>query len=107
MWAHEDFAGNNAALMALNYVEWSGDDRSAALARRILKETTQVSVEDLQWRPDLNAYLNKNMPATVQQAGTTVRLAGVDPPRRRGARVAGDRHQSLAAHSRLPGKRKS
>jgi hypothetical protein len=70
VWAHEDFAGNNAALMALNYVDWSGDDRYDKLARRILKETTQVSVEDLQWRPDLNAYLNKNMPATVQQAGT-------------------------------------
>ena len=70
IWAHEDFSGNNAALMALNYVDWSGDDRSAALARRILKETTQVSVEDLQWRPDVNAYLNKNMPNTVQQAAT-------------------------------------
>ena len=70
IWAHEDFAGNNAALMALNYVDWSGYDRSATLARRILKETTRVSVEDLQWRPDVNAYLNKNMPNTVQQAAT-------------------------------------
>ena len=70
IWAHEDFAGNNAALMALKYVDWSGDDRSATLARRILKETTRLSVEDLQWRPDVNAYLNKNMPNTVQQAAT-------------------------------------
>jgi hypothetical protein len=69
-WAYGDFAGNNAALMALNYVDWSGDDRYDKLARRILKETTQVSVEDLQWRPDFNAYLNKNMPASIQQAGT-------------------------------------
>ena len=70
IWAYEDFSGNNAALMALNYVDWSRDDRYGALARRILKETTRVSVEDLQWRPDLNAYLNKYMPNTVQQAGT-------------------------------------
>jgi len=70
IWAHEDFTGNNAALMALNYVDWSGDDRYDKLARRILKKTTQVSVEDLQWRPDFNAYLNRHMPATVQQAGT-------------------------------------
>lgn len=74
IWAHEDFAGNNAALMAVNYVDWSGDHHYETLARRILKETTQVSVEDLQWRPDLNAYLNKNIAATVQQAGTLFAL---------------------------------
>ena len=85
VWAHEDFSGNNAALMALNYVDWSGDSRHDELARRILKETTQVSVEDLQWRPELNAYLNKNMSATVQQAGTlfglraSVRRAVAEP----------------------------
>lgn len=81
VWAHEDFSGNNAALMALNYVDWSGDSRHDELARRILKETTQVSVEDLQWRPELNAYLNKNMSATVQQAGT---LFGLRASVRRG-----------------------
>ena len=70
IWAHEDFAGNNAALMAVNYVDWSGDARYYPVARRILKATTQVSVEDLQWRADFNAYLNKHMPATVQQAAT-------------------------------------
>ena len=85
-WAYEDFAGNNAALMALNYVDWSGDDRYATLARRILKETTQVSVEDLQWRADFNAYLNKNMPATVQQAGT---LFGLRESVRRGVAEPG------------------
>ncbi|NCA17924.1 MAG: hypothetical protein EBS90_12930, partial [Betaproteobacteria bacterium] len=56
IWAHEDFAGNNAALMALN-------------------------VEDLQWRDDFKSYLNKNMPATVQQAGT---LFGLRESVRRG-----------------------
>ncbi|MEI6196456.1 MAG: hypothetical protein WCS42_19220, partial [Verrucomicrobiota bacterium] len=81
VWAHEDFSGNNAALMALNYVDWSGDSRCEILAKRILKETTQVSVEDLQWRPDLNSYLNKNMSATVQQAGT---LFGLRESVRRG-----------------------
>jgi hypothetical protein len=74
IWAYEDFSGNNAALMALNYVDWSGDKQTGALAKRILKETTQVSVEDLQWRDDFNAYLNRNMPNTVQQAGTIYAL---------------------------------
>ena len=68
--AYEDFAGNNAALMALDYVDWSCDSRYEKVALRILRETTQVSVEDLQWRPDFNAYLNKTMPNTVQQAAT-------------------------------------
>ena len=85
-WAHEDFAGNNAALMTLNYVDWSGDDRYDKLARLILKETTQVSVEDLQWRPDFNAYLHKNMPATVQQAGI---LYGLRESIRRGVAEKG------------------
>jgi hypothetical protein len=86
IWAHEDFTGNNAAVMALNYVDWSGDDRYDKPAKRILKETTQVSVEDLQWRPDFNAYLNKNMPATVQQAGT---LFGLRESVRRGVAEQG------------------
>jgi len=81
IWAHEDFAGNNAALMALNYVDWSGDDRCEALAKRILRKTTEISVEDLQWRPDFESYLNRNMPATVQQAGT---LFGLRESIRRG-----------------------
>jgi hypothetical protein len=86
IWAYEDFSGNNAAIMALNYLDWSGDNRTEALARRILKETTQVSVEDLQWRPDLSAYLNRNMPATVQQAGT---LFGLREAVRRGVAEKG------------------
>jgi hypothetical protein len=60
--------------MALSYVDWSGDDRYDKLARRILKETTQVSVADLQWNPESNAYLNKNQPASIQQAGTIFAL---------------------------------
>ncbi len=74
IWAHEDFSGNNAALMALNYIDWSGDDRMEKLAQRLLKGTTQVSVEDLEWRSDFGAHLNKSMPATVQQAGTLIGL---------------------------------
>ena len=85
-WAQEDFTGNNAALMALNYVDWSADQRHAPLARRLLKETTQVSVADLQWRPDFNAYLNRAMPATVQQAAT---LYGLRESVRRGVAEPG------------------
>ncbi|MCX6873360.1 MAG: hypothetical protein NTW21_06060 [Verrucomicrobia bacterium] len=85
-WAYEDFAGNNAALMALDYVDWSGDRRYDKVALRILKETTQVSVEDLQWRPDFNAYLNKTMPNTVQQAAT---LYGLRESVRRGVAEKG------------------
>jgi len=97
VWAHEDFSGNNAALMALNYVDWSGDSHYETLAKRILKETTQVSVEDLQWRPDLNAYLNKNMAATVQQAGT---LFGLRESVRRG--VAEPEWKDMASKVLLP-----
>jgi hypothetical protein len=86
VWAHEDFSGNNAALMALNYVDWSGDEQQGELAKRILKETTHVSAEDLQWRADLNGYLNKYMPATVQQAGT---LFGLRESVRRGVAEKG------------------
>ena len=86
VWANEDFSGNNAALMALDYVDWSGDRRCEKVALRILKETTQVSVEDLQWRPDFNAYLNKTMPNTVQQAAT---LYGLRESVRRGVAEKG------------------
>ena len=73
-WAHEDFSGNHAALMALNYVDWSGDKSCEASAKKILRETTEISVQDLQWRDDFKSYLNKYMPATVQQAGTLYAL---------------------------------
>ena len=81
VWAHEDFSGNNAALMTLNYVDWSGDESCEGLAKKILRETTEISVEDLQWRDDFKSYLNKSMPATVQQAGT---LFGLRESVRRG-----------------------
>ena len=84
--AFEDFAGNNAALMGLDYVDWSGDSRYEKVALQILRETTQVSVEDLQWRPDFNAYLNKTMPNTVQQAAT---LYGLRESVRRGVAEKG------------------
>ncbi len=81
VWANEDFSGNNAALMALNYVDWSGDESCEASAKKILRETTEISVQDLQWRDDFKSYLNKSMPATVQQAGT---LFGLRESVRRG-----------------------
>ena len=81
VWAHEDFSGNNAALMALNYVDWSEDESCEVLAKKILRETTEISVQDLQWRDDFKSYLNRNMPATVQQAGT---LFGLRESVRRG-----------------------
>jgi len=86
VWAHEDFAGNNAALMALNYVDWSDDKTLKALAERILKETTRISAADLQWRPDLDSYLNKDMPSTVQQAATRF---GLEESLRRGVAEPG------------------
>jgi len=97
IWAQEDFAGNNAAVLALSYVDGSGDDRYGPLARRILKETTQVSVEDLQWRSDFHAYLNQYMPATVQQAGTRF---GLRESVRRG--VAENGWAELASQVLLP-----
>jgi hypothetical protein len=51
------------------------------LAKKILRETTEISVQDLQWRDDFKSYLNKSMPATVQQAGT---LFGLRESVRRG-----------------------
>ena len=97
VWAHEDFSGNNAALMALNYVDWSGDVLRGESAKRILKETTHVSVEDLEWRADFNAYLNKHMPATVQQAGS---LFGLRESVRRG--VAENGWEEMAGKILLP-----
>ena len=70
VWAHEDFAGNNAAFIACQYVDWTGDLRSEKLAELILKETTEISMEDLRWNADGKNFLNKNMPSMVQQAGT-------------------------------------
>ena len=96
-WAYEDFAGNNAALMGLDYVDWSGDSRYDKVALRILKESTQVSVEDLQWCPDFNAYLNKTMPNTVQQAAT---LYGLRESVRRG--VAEKGWEEMAGKVLLP-----
>jgi hypothetical protein len=86
VWAHEDFSGNNAALMALRYVDWSGDESCEPLARKILRETTRISVEDLEWRDDFQSYLNRFMSAAVQQAGT---LFGLRESVRRGVAETG------------------
>jgi hypothetical protein len=67
------------------------------LANRLLQKTTQVSVEDLQWRPDFNAYLNRYMPATVQQAATRF---GLQESVRRG--VAEQGWEEMAQQVLLP-----
>ena len=86
----------------MNYVDWSGDARHDPVARRILKATTQVSVEDLQWRPDFNAYLNRHMPATVQQAAT---IFGLRESVLRGVAEKGweELAKKFAAHGRFQG----
>ncbi len=79
--AYGNFAGINAAVMSLAYLDCSGDARYEELAKRVLKETTQVALEDLEWRPDFNAYVDKHMPSTVQQ---TAAIFGVKESLRRG-----------------------
>ncbi|MDQ1257143.1 MAG: hypothetical protein QG656_1745 [Candidatus Hydrogenedentes bacterium] len=95
--AYGNFAGLNAAVMALAYADWSGDAQYDELAKRVLKETTQVAVEDLQWRPDLDAYVDKNMPNTVQQSAA---IFGVKESLRRS--VAKPRWENLADKILMP-----
>ncbi len=79
--AYGNFAGANATVMALAYLDWSKDPRYDELAKRVLKETTQVALEDLQWRPEFNAYVDKHMPNVVQQSAA---IFGVKESLRRG-----------------------
>jgi hypothetical protein len=66
--AYSNYPGANSAAMALAYTDWAVDEEYDGTAKRILKETTQVSLEDLQWREDLGGYLNKYSPNAVQQS---------------------------------------
>ena len=56
------------------------------IAKRILKETTQVSLEDLQWREDFGGYLDKRSPNAVQQSAA---IFGLRESLRRGVAESG------------------
>ncbi|MBU6222076.1 MAG: hypothetical protein KGR24_04920 [Planctomycetes bacterium] len=74
IWAHEDFAGTNLALVALDYVDWSGDESRSLIASKLLRETTQVMAQELVPRPDIGGHLHQRMPSTVQQAAAAFAL---------------------------------
>lgn len=65
---HYNASGANAALMALAYLDFSGDDTFREPAYDILKSTTYVSLEDLLYDSRFDAYRDKNVPSAVQQA---------------------------------------
>jgi hypothetical protein len=74
VWARERYPGANAALMALRYVDWTGDTRLKPAAESILKATTAVSAADLDWRPDLGGFASRTMPNCMQQAAAAFGL---------------------------------
>jgi len=74
IWAYEDFSGTNLALVALDYVDWSDDAKRSPLARRLLRETTQIMARELVPRPDVGGHLHQRMPSTVQQAAAAFAL---------------------------------
>ena len=74
VWAYEDFSGTNLALVALDYVDWSGDESRSPLATRLLRETTQIMAQELVPRPDVGGHLHQRMPSTVQQAAAIFAL---------------------------------
>jgi len=74
IWAYEDFAGTNLALMALDYVDWSDDESRSPAAARLLRETTQIMAQELVPRPDVGGHLHQRMPSTVQQAAAAFAL---------------------------------
>lgn len=79
--AYENFPGINAAAMALAHADWSADGKTDDTARQVLKATTQVAVEDQQWRDDFQGYLDRHMGNSVQQ---TAVLFGLRESIRRG-----------------------
>lgn len=95
--AYSDYPGANSAAMALAYIDWAVDGEYDDLAKRILKETTQVSLEDLQWRDDFGGYLNKYSPNAVQQAAA---IFGLRESLRRG--VAEPAWKEMAGKIILP-----
>lgn len=74
VWAYEDFAGTNLALVALDYVDWSDDDSRSLIAAKLLRETTQITAQELVPRPDVGGHLHQRMPSTVQQAAAAFAL---------------------------------
>jgi len=97
VWAHEDFSGTNMALIAIDYVDWAADEGRGELARRLLKETTQIMAQELAPRPDVGGHLHQRMPSTVQQAAAAY---GLRESLRRG--VADDGWEALAGSIHLP-----
>jgi len=84
--AYLNYAGANSAAMALAYTDWAVDGEYDEIAKRILKGTTQVALEDLQWQEDLGGYLDKHSPNAVQQSAAifglreSLRRGVAEPP---------------------------
>lgn len=83
---YTNYPGANCAAMALAYVDWGGDGEYEEIAKRILKGTTQVSLEDMEWREDLDGYLSKNVNNAVQQSAA---IFGLRESLRRGVAATG------------------
>lgn len=84
--AYTNYPGANAAAMALAYTDWAANGEYDEIAKRILKGTTQVSLEDLQWREDFGGYLDKHSPNAVQQSAA---IFGLRQSLRRGVAEPG------------------
>jgi len=97
VWAYEDFSGTNLALVALDYVDFAADEGRLEIARRLLKETTQIMAQELVPRPDVGGHLHQWMPSTVQQAAAAY---GLRESVRRG--VAEEGWDALARNIYLP-----
>ncbi len=97
VWAYEDFSGTNMALIALAYVDWAADASRSEVALRLLRDTTQLMVQELEPRPDVGCHLHRRMPSTVQQAAAAF---GLQESLRRG--VAEEGWDALARSIHLP-----
>ena len=84
--AYSNYPGANAAAMALAYTDWAADGEYDDIAKRILKGTTRVSLEDLQWREDFGGYLDRHSPSAVQQSAA---IFGLRESLRRGVAEPG------------------
>ncbi len=84
--AYSNYPGANAAAMALAYIDWAADGEFDDIAMRILQGTTQVSLEDLQWREDFGGYLDRHSPSAVQQSAA---IFGLRESLRRGVAASG------------------
>jgi len=85
VWAHENYPGINLALSALSHIDWAADASREATAKRILRVTTEVVAQDMQWDPEQKAYLDRHMANTVQHSAAiyglreSVRRGVADP----------------------------